>query len=87
MPLAVCEKIFAVIFNYVAHLSGLDACIYKTRAKKVLCGASILVVAIPGPHRPIRNDYRHHAEYCEQQQLADFAFHSDHPCSSGMRDA
>jgi hypothetical protein len=32
--LAVCELIFAVIFNDVAHLSGLDACIYKTRAKK-----------------------------------------------------
>jgi hypothetical protein len=65
--LAVCELICAVIFTDVVHFSGHDACIYKTRAKKVLCGASIIVVAIFWPHRPIRHQYCHDAEHCEQQ--------------------
>jgi hypothetical protein len=86
--LAVRELVFVAIFVDIVHFSAVSACIYKTRTKKISGRReSIIIVAIPRTHRPIRDDYCRDAEYCEQQQLADFVLHGDHPCSSTLFDA
>jgi hypothetical protein len=63
--LALRELIFVVIFNDVGHFLWASMLAY-TRLEPELSGsASIVIVAISWPHRPIRDGYRHHKEYCE----------------------
>jgi hypothetical protein len=56
-----------------------------TESNSWLNGSSIVIVAILWAHGPIRDEYCHDIEYCEQQQPANLAVHGNRFCSSTMR--
>jgi hypothetical protein len=57
---------FALIFKEIGHFFQTVMLAYTRLGPKQFQGcSSIVIVAISWPHRPIRDDYRYHAEYCE----------------------
>ena len=51
-----------------------------TKSSSLPLPGQFVIVAIFRPHGPIRDEYCHDMEYCEQQQTANLVSHGDSPC-------